>query len=74
MPEEIHNAEYWFGRLENKLDRLAEKLDTTTVTQAQHGERIKSLEQKQASKATTWLALGVGAMAWVPNLVELLGK
>ena len=74
MPEEIHSSEYWFARLENKLDKLDDKLDGTVTTQAQHGERINALEQKQASRSSVWLALGVGALAWVPNILDLIGK
>lgn len=74
MPEEIHSSDYWFARLEGKLDRLDEKLDGAVNTLGRHEERINALEKSRSSRGTVWLAVGVGVLAWVPNFLPLLGK
>lgn len=74
MPDEIHNSEYWFTRLEAKIDKLDEKLDTAVNTLGRHEERINTLEKAQASRGTVWLAVGVGLLAWVPSVLEMVAK
>lgn len=58
----------------DKLEGVDKKLDGVVTTQAQHEVRIKTLEDKQTSRSSVWLALAVAALAWVPNIIDLLGK
>ncbi|WP_329064864.1 hypothetical protein [Amycolatopsis sp. NBC_01480] len=74
MNEETHTSDYWFARLEGKLDRLDEKLDGAVTTLGRHEERLLHLEKAQASRSAVWLAVGVGVLAWVPNVLQLMGK
>lgn len=39
------SSNYWFGRLEGKLDKMDEKLDHQGETLAGHGERIVAVER-----------------------------
>ncbi|MEV6898350.1 hypothetical protein [Amycolatopsis sp. NPDC051372] len=43
-------------------------------TLGRHEERINTLEKAQASLGTVWLAVGVGLLAWVPSVLELVAK
>lgn len=73
MPPDF-NLEYWFTRLEGKLDKLDEKLDGTVTTQAQHEERIKNLEASKTNGRALWAAVAVAALAWVPDILQAFGK
>lgn len=79
------NFESWFIRLETRFDgqfdklagrfdKLDEKLDGTVTGQAQHEERIKSLEAKQTSRGALWAAVGIAALAWVPDILSAFAK
>lgn len=72
--EEIHNSDYWFARLESKIDKLDEKLDGAVNTLGRHEERLNTLERAHTSRGAVWLAVGIGALAWVPSIVQLIAK
>jgi hypothetical protein len=38
------DAQYWFARLDNKLDRIEDKLDGHGETLAEHGVRLDRVE------------------------------
>lgn len=39
------NADYWFGRIDGKIDQLGDKMGHLTETVGRHDERIRNVEQ-----------------------------
>lgn len=74
MTPDPNDFQYWFTRLETKIDKLDEKLDGAVNTLGRHEERINSLEKAQTSRSTVWAAIGVGLLAWVPSIVDIFTK
>ncbi|MFD9893316.1 hypothetical protein ACFWY9_28560 [Amycolatopsis sp. NPDC059027] len=71
MPEE-RGFEYWFTRLEGKLDKLDEKLDGAVNTLGRHEERINALEKRQGDSWKTKSAVGVALISAVFSWIQPL--
>jgi hypothetical protein len=57
----------------DKLTELEKKLDGPTGL-VSHEIRLTALETGKKDNRAVWLAFALAALAWVPDLLQLLGK
>lgn len=65
---------YWFKMLFDKVDSIDRKIDGHSEKLVGHEIRLTALETGKKDNRAMWLAFAVAALAWVPDLIQLLSK
>lgn len=57
-----------------KVDGIDKKVDGQAEKLAAHEVRLSALEASKKDRRATWVAIGIAALAWVPDVLQLIGK